>query len=146
MEFARSLRFTQIFSESVRLETRARSTPTAAIAEAVVAIEMGCTVRDLADVWGEVPALEILQAEGLDKLTAKELFDVAAEPEWRAQVILSGLRDESNVERVLRVAQGPQSAWMALPLDEGVNQIRVETVQAGEVADRLRAYWDDVSL
>ena len=112
---------------------------------AVLQREDFLAVRELADVWSEVPALEILEADGLNKLSAKELFDVAAEPEWRAQVNFSGLREEGNIERVLRVAQGPMSAWMAKPLDENVTRVRVETVQAGEVAQLLRAYWDDVS-
>lgn len=112
---------------------------------AVLQREDFLAVRDLADVWSEVPALEILEADGLDKLSAKELFDVAAEPEWRAQVNFSGLRDDGNIERVLRVAQGPMSAWMAKPLDENVTRVRVETVQEGEVAALLRAYWADVN-
>lgn len=33
---------------------------------------------------------------------------------------------------------------MAQSLDEKITRIRVETVQAGEVADLLRAYWEDV--
>ena len=43
------------------------------------------------------------------------------------------------------MAQGAQSAWMVMSLDKNVRQIRVETVQVGEVADLLRGYWDDVS-
>jgi hypothetical protein len=111
----------------------------------VVQREDFLAVRDLADVWDEVPALDIIQADGLDKVTAKELFDVAASPEWRAQVNFSGIRDKGTVERVARVAQGPESAWMALPMDENIRAIRVETVQAGEIAALLKTYWDDVS-
>jgi hypothetical protein len=112
---------------------------------AVVQREDFLAVRDLADVWDQVPALDIIQADGLDKVTAEELFDVAAEPEWRAQVNFSGIRDDGKlVERVARVAQGANSAWMAVPVDEEIRQIRVETVQAGEVAALLLRYWDEV--
>jgi hypothetical protein len=96
-------------------------------------------------VWDEVPALDIIQADGLDKVTAKELFDVAASPEWRAQVNFSGIRESATVERVARVAQGPESAWMALPVDENIRAIRIETVQSGEITALLQAYWNEVS-
>jgi hypothetical protein len=111
----------------------------------VVQREDFLAVRDLADVWDEVPALDIIQADGLDKVTAKELFDVAASPEWRAQVNFSGIRDQGTVERVARIAQGPESAWMALPVDENIRAIRIETVQSGEIAALLEAYWAEVS-
>ena len=113
---------------------------------AVVQREDFMAVRDLADVWDQVPALDIIQADGLDKVTAEELFDVAAEPEWRAQVNFSGIEDDGKlVERVARVAQGATSAWMAVPVDEEIRQIRVETVQEGEVPALLKRYWDEVS-
>lgn len=101
--------------------------------------------RELANVWDEVPALDILEADGLDKPAAKELFDVATAPEWRTQVNLTGIREGGNIERVVRVAQGVETAWMATPVDPELTHIRVETVQDGELANLLWQYWDEVS-
>ena len=102
--------------------------------------------RDLADVWAEVPALELLEADGLDKVPAKELFDTAVEPQWRAQVNISGLTGRQEVrERVMRVAQGPNSAWMASPIDDAMTKIRVETVKAGALEELLSRYWSEAA-
>jgi hypothetical protein len=102
--------------------------------------------RDLADVWDEVPALDILEADGLDKIAATELFDAASAPEWRTQVNLTGIRPEGNIERVVRVAQGAETAWMATPVDPQLTHIRLETVQKGKLESLLWQYWDEVNL
>ncbi len=60
------------------------------------------------------------------------------------KVNFSGLPGDGVVERVMRVAQGANSAWMAEPLDKSIRIIRVETVQAGELGALLAANWNDV--
>jgi len=102
--------------------------------------------RDLADVWEEVPALDILEADGLDKTAAEELFDAASDPEWRTQINLTGIRPEGNIERVVRVAQGAETAWMATPVDPQIAQIRVETVNKGKLESLMWEYWDEVNF
>ncbi|MFN2162018.1 MAG: hypothetical protein ACK2U0_03535 [Candidatus Promineifilaceae bacterium] len=111
---------------------------------AILSREDFMEARDLADVWDEVPALDILEADGLHKSSAKELFDAASAPEWRTQVNLTGIRPQGNIERVVRVAQGANSAWMAVPLDPQISRVRVETIQAGELESLLWEYWDEV--
>ena len=111
---------------------------------AILSREDFVEARDLADVWDELPALDILEADGLDKSSAKELFDVATAPEWRTQVNLTGIRPEGNIERIVRVAQGAESAWMATPLDPQIKRVRVETIQPGELESLLWQYWEEV--
>jgi hypothetical protein len=111
---------------------------------AILSREDFLEARDLADVWDEVPALDILEADGLEKSSAKNLFDVATAPEWRTQVNLTGIRPKGNIERVVRVAQGAESAWMATPLDPEIARIRVETIQEGELESLLWQYWEEV--
>jgi hypothetical protein len=111
---------------------------------AILSREDFVEARDMADVWDEVPALDILEADGLDKTSAKELFDVASAPEWRTQVNLTGFRPQGTIERVVRVAQGAESAWMATPLDPQITRIRVETIQPGELESLLWQYWEEV--
>jgi hypothetical protein len=97
-------------------------------------------LRDLATEWEEVPALEILEADGLDQVSSRDLFDSAADPEWRG--IIDCLSYQGQVvagQATLRVLQGAEISWLIRP-STGDNLV-AETAQPGLYQDALAKAW-----
>lgn len=87
-------------------------------------------MRDLATEWHEVPALEILEADGLDQVTARDLFDSAVDPEWRGIIEFLTCQGQTVTgQTTLRVLQGAQISWVIRPSTD--DNLIVETAQPG---------------
>ena len=100
------------------------------------------TVRDLAASWAEVPALEILEADGLDNIGAEALFDCAADPQWRGVIDFMHSRGDTVANQVsLRVAQGQEISLMGRPYAVEEDVLLIETVQPGAFRSALEDAW-----
>jgi hypothetical protein len=98
------------------------------------------TLRELATEWNEVPALEILEADGLDQVTSRDLFDSAVGPEWRG--IIDCLTCQGQMvtgQTTLRVLQGVEISWLIRPSTD--DKLVVETAQPGLFQDALAKAW-----
>ena len=100
-------------------------------------------LRDLATEWDEVPALEILEADGLDLVSSRDLFDSAVDPDWRG--IIDCLAYQGQVvtgQATLRVLQGAEISWLIRP-STGDNLV-AETAQPGLYQEALAKAWRTV--
>lgn len=98
------------------------------------------TLRDLATEWEEVPALEILEADGLEIVAARDLFDSAVEPEWRGIINCLTIEGQAVMEEAtLRVLQGAEISWVIRPSTD--TDLIVETAQPGYFEKSLTELW-----
>ena len=97
-------------------------------------------LRDLATEWKEVPALDILEAEGLDEVSSRDLFDSAVEPEWRAIIDCLTCRDRTVAKKsTVRVLEGAEISWIIRPA--GDDRLIVETSRPGLFNKALADMW-----
>jgi hypothetical protein len=98
-------------------------------------------LRDLASEWNEVPALEILEADGLDQVAARDLFDSAVEPEWRAIVTFLGCQNQTVTgQATVRALQGAEISWVIRPSTDG--KLIAETALPGRLHHALSTTWE----
>lgn len=99
-------------------------------------------LRELASMWEEIPSLEILEAEGLELIAARDLFDSAVEPQWRGilEFIQVDGEDITN-KHTIHALQGPEVAWLVSPYPADTSRMLIETAQAGELRQALENSW-----
>ncbi|MCA9875665.1 MAG: hypothetical protein KC441_18465 [Anaerolineales bacterium] len=98
------------------------------------------TLRDLATEWEEVPALEILEADGLDLVSARDLFDSAVAPEWRGIIECLTCQGQTVTgQSTLRVLQGAEVSWLIRPSAD--HRLLMETAQPGHYENALSKIW-----
>jgi len=99
-------------------------------------------LRDLASEWEEVPSLATLEADGLELVAAKDLFDSAVEPQWRGVVEFMRLHGNDIVHTyTVRALQGQEVAWLVRPYAADPRKVLIETAQAGELQKALESSW-----
>ncbi|UCG22755.1 MAG: hypothetical protein JSW55_11275 [Chloroflexota bacterium] len=112
---------------------------------AVVDQEDAELVRALADDWDEVPALTILEADGLSPVGAIGLFDDVTEPRWRGEIDFMACKDgEVKVHHRLLVLQGQEGSWLAWQDDPDKSELQIQSASAGALREQVQAYWSEV--
>lgn len=99
-------------------------------------------LRDLASAWVEVPSLATLEADGLDSIGAKELFDSAVAPQWRC--IIDFMRTDNQevaAKHTVRALQGQNVAWLIRSFGPDDSKVLIEAAQAGELNRALTDSW-----
>ena len=103
-------------------------------------------LRDLASEWEEVPSLATLEADGLDLIAAKDLFDSAVEPQWRGIVKFMRLHGSDIAHTyTVRALQGQEVAWLVRPYATDPGKVLIETAQAGKLQKALESSWQLVA-
>ena len=99
-------------------------------------------MRDLAASWSEVPALEVLEVDGLDNIGAEALFDCAADPQWRGVIDFLDNKDGTiTIQVSLRVAQGQEISLLGRSYTAEGDILLIETVQPGAFGSALEEAW-----
>jgi hypothetical protein len=102
-------------------------------------------IAALADGWSAVPALTILEADGLKTAEAKDLFLDLTDYQWWGWVdILTCENGQITKGRRVLVIQGQDRAWVARQMKPEVSTIYIETAQSGEFEKFLGQYWDEI--
>jgi hypothetical protein len=102
-------------------------------------------ISSLADGWDEVPALQILEADGLKAVEAADLFDDLANFAWWGRVDFLA-NDGVNItsrHRVL-VIQGQERSWVASQDIADMSTLHIHTARSGDLEEMLAQYWDDI--
>lgn len=114
---------------------------------AVVDQEDAELARTLADDWDEVPALTILEADGLSPVGAIELFNDVTEPQWRGQIDFMACKDgEVNIHHRLLVLQGQEGSWLAWQDDPDKSELHIQSASAGALREQVQLYWSQLGL
>jgi hypothetical protein len=101
------------------------------------------TLSDLASAWEEVPALEILEADGLDQIAARDLFDSAVEPEWRGIIVCLTYQGQTlSSQATIRALQGAEVSWIIRPSTAG--KVIAETARQGHFQKALSSVMDSL--
>lgn len=101
------------------------------------------TLSDLASEWEEVPALEILEADGLDQVAARDLFDSAVEPEWRGIIVCLTYQGQTiTSQTTIRALQGAEISWVIRPSTDG--KVIAETARQGHFQKALSSVLDNL--
>ena len=112
---------------------------------AVVDQEDAELARALANDWDEVPALTILEANGMSPVGAIELFNDVTEPQWRGQIDFMACRDgDVKLRRRLLVLQGEEGSWLAWQDDPDKSELHIQTASAGALRRQVQTYWLEV--
>lgn len=91
-------------------------------------------LRDLASEWAEVPSLATLEADGLDLIGAKDLFDSAVAPQWRGIIDFMRVDGKEIVQKqTVRALQEQEMAWLVRPYGPDNRKVLIKTAQAGEL-------------
>jgi len=102
-------------------------------------------IAALADGWSAVPALTILEADGLKTAEAKDLFLDLTDYQWWGWVdILTCENGQITKGRRVLVIQGQDRAWVARQMKPEVSTIYIETAQSGEFEKFLGQYWEEI--
>ncbi len=124
--------------------------PLAPVAEnltfrATVSQEDAQEIRSLALDWDQVPALELMEADGLYVAQSKQLFDEIAEPVWRGRIDFIDCR-EGAVEsrRRVLVLQGQETSWLAWQTNPDESALHLQTTSAGALEKTDSEYWAEV--
>jgi hypothetical protein len=119
--------------------------PEGASYRAVIDQEDAESFRALAEDWDEVPALTILEADGLSPVGAIGLFDDVTEPQWRGQINIMACRDgEVKVHHRLLVLQGQEGSWLAWQDDPDNSELHIQAASAGALRQQVQAYWSKI--
>jgi hypothetical protein len=103
-------------------------------------------VRSLANDWEEVPAMEIMEADGLNTAEALGLFDDMAEPQWRGRVdFMESRKGQVTATHRVLVLQGQERSWLANQPVAGVQELYVQTAVPGAFETLLKEYWQVVA-
>ncbi len=103
-------------------------------------------VQALADDWDEVPALTILEADGLSPIGAISLFDDVTEPQWLGEIDFMACVDrEVKRHHRLLVLQGQESSWLAWQDDPDISELHIQPASAGALPKHVLTYWSRVS-
>lgn len=99
---------------------------------------------DMASEMEELPTIQALEADGLDIVLARDLYDSATGSEWRGIITFQTYQGETvTAEKTIRALQGAELAWLIRPSADG--NLVVETARAGLFQTALRTAWDNVS-
>jgi len=103
-------------------------------------------VRSLANDWEEVPAMEIMEADGLSPVEALGLFDDMAEPQWRGRVdFMECHQGQVTATHRVLVLQGQERSWLANQPVAGAQELYVQTAVPGAFETLLKEYWQVVA-
>jgi hypothetical protein len=101
-------------------------------------------VRDLVQIYGRVPAIQILRSDGLPAEEADIFFDSIHVPVWTGSVNVLTCRANQVVDtRGVILVQGAEAAWLLRPDTPGTATLRLETIQAGALRALLTQYWTE---
>ncbi len=104
-------------------------------------------ISSLAEDWDEVPALQILEADGLTMVEARDLFDDLANFAWWGRVDLMAF-DGANITSRHRalIIQGQERSWVARQDVADVSTLHIHTARSGDFEEILERYWDAIGV
>jgi len=104
-------------------------------------------ISSLVEKWDEVPALQILEADGLKAVEAADLFDNLANFAWwgRVDLMVNGGVNITSRHWVL-VIQGQERSWVARQEVADVSTLHIHTARSGDFEELLERYWDDIGV
>jgi hypothetical protein len=112
---------------------------------AIVDQEDADLVRALLDDWDEVPALSVMEADGLQPAEAVELYDDLEEPQWRGQVDFMACESgQIRLYRRLLVLQGDELSWLAWQDVADKSDLHIQTAETGALQEHLKTYLTEV--
>jgi hypothetical protein len=98
-------------------------------------------ISSLAEGWDEVPALQILEADGLKMVEARDLYDDLANFAWWGRIDLM-VNDGAKItsrHRVL-VIQGQERSWVASQDISDMCTLHIHTARSGDFEEMLAQY------
>jgi hypothetical protein len=102
-------------------------------------------IRSLALDWDQVPALELMEADGLNVAQSKQLFEEIAEPVWRGRIDFIDCREGASVSRRRVLAlQGQETSWLAWQTRPDESALHLQTASAGLLEKTVSDYWSEV--
>ena len=100
----------------------------------------------LANGWDEVPALNILEADGLNTAEAMDLFDDIAEFAWWGKVDLMACQgNEITAKHRVLAIQGQERSWVARQTKADESTIHIHTALSGDFKQLLELYLNEIS-
>jgi hypothetical protein len=102
-------------------------------------------IRSLASDWDEVPALEIIEADGLNLAQGKQLFEEIAAPVWRGRIDFIDCREGAGISRRrVLVLQGQETSWLAWQTHPDESTLNIQTATTGALDKIVSDYWTEV--
>jgi hypothetical protein len=99
-------------------------------------------IRSLASDWDEVPALELIEAGGLNVAQSKQLFEEIAEPVWRGRIDFIDCREGASVSgRRVLVLQGQETSWLAWQTHPDESALNIKTASTGALDKVVSDFW-----
>ncbi len=96
--------------------------------------------------WEEVPALTIMEADGLTPAEAIEFYDDLTEPAWRGHIdFMACSSGQISIDHRLLLLQGQSLAWLAWQDAANVSYLHIQTAVTGALEGHLRAYLAEVT-
>ena len=112
---------------------------------AIVDQEDAALLQALARDWDEVPALTILEADGMSPVGAIGLFDDVTEPQWRGRIDFMACKDgEVKVHHRLLVLQGQEGSWLAWQDDPDKSELHIQAASAEDLREQVQTFWSEV--
>jgi hypothetical protein len=114
--------------------------------QAVADQEDANQVSTLVSGWEEVPALTIMEADGLTPVEAIELYDDLVEPMWRGRIdFMACSSGQVTINHRLLLLQGQSLAWFAWQDGPSASNLHIQTAIAGALQEHLMTYLADVA-
>jgi hypothetical protein len=102
-------------------------------------------IQALAGDLDEVPALSIMEADGLAPVEAIGFYGDLAEPRWHGRIdFMACSAGEVIVHHRLLVLQGQEDSWLAWQDDPDKSDLHIQTASPGAFEEQLVAYWSEI--
>jgi hypothetical protein len=102
-------------------------------------------IASLVSDFEEVPALTLMEADGLGPVEAIELYNDLTEPEWRGWIdFLACSSGQITISHRLLVLQGAELSWMAWQDDPDRSDMHVQTATTGALEKHFSDYLSEV--
>lgn len=98
-------------------------------------------IRTLVSDWEEVPALTIMEADGLAPVEAIELYDDLTEPMWHGRIdFMACSSGKGSIIHRLLLLQGQSFAWLAWQDGPGASDLHIQTASVGAFEGKLKTF------